>query len=124
MIMAGSGFLRSADWRVERITLVVMVALVAAIIVLFALSPTVEEGRADRLDHFLSTLPEGAREAFINERYDEAVALLSVEYRTNLVFHERWEELKDTELINIFTIDEVVDYYVRYFVPAARSLNR
>ncbi len=122
--MAGSGFLRGTDWRVERITLVVMVALVAAIIVLFTLSPTVEEGRADRLDHFLSVLPEGAREAFINERYDEAVALLSDEYRTNLVFHERWEELKDTELINIFTIDEVVDYYVRYFVPAARSLNR
>ena len=121
--MGGSGFFKGPDWRVERIALVVMAALFAAIIVLFALAPTVEEGRAERLDHFLTVLPESAREAFSNERYDEAVALLSEEYRTDLVFHERWEELKDTELINIFTIDEVVDYYVRYFVPAARSLN-
>ncbi|MCK4593151.1 hypothetical protein KAU45_01525 [bacterium] len=122
--MGGSGFFRGSDWRVERLALVVMAALFAAIIVLFALVPTVEEGRAERLDHFLSTLPEGAREAFNDERYDEVVALLSEEYRTDLVFHERWEELKDTELINIFTVEEVVDYYVRYFVPATRSLNR
>ncbi|OGD74457.1 MAG: hypothetical protein A2Y64_01700 [Candidatus Coatesbacteria bacterium RBG_13_66_14] len=69
-------------------------------------------------------LPDDAREAFEDGRYDEAVALISEAYRTDLVFHERWEELKDTELINIFTVDEVLDYYVRYFVPAARSLGR
>jgi hypothetical protein len=109
---------------VERIALLVMGGLAVAILVLFALVPTVEEGRAERLDFFLSVLPDGARAAFEGKRYDEAVALIAERYRNDLVFHERWEELKDTELVNIFTVEEVVDYYVRYFVPSARSLDR
>jgi len=122
--MTGKGFLKGPDWRVERISLVVTVGLAAAIVVLFALAPTVEEGRAERLDLFLAVLPDDARAAFEGGRYDEATALVSEAYRTDLVFHERWEEIKDTELINIFTVDEVVNYYARYFVPAARSLDR
>jgi hypothetical protein len=122
--MTGKGFLKGPDWRVERISLVVTAGLAAAIVVLFALAPTVEEGRAERLDLFLAVLPDDARAAFEGGRYDEATALVSEAYRTDLVFHERWEEIKDTELINIFTVDEVVNYYARYFVPAARSLDR
>jgi len=124
MEMTGRGFLKNPDWRVERIALVAAAGLAAAIIVLFALAPTVEEGRAERLDLFLAVLPDDARAAFEAGRYDEATARISEAYRTDLVFHERWEELKDTELINIFTVDEVLDYYVRYFVPAARSVER
>ncbi|MCX7022450.1 MAG: hypothetical protein NTW26_09305 [bacterium] len=122
--MTGKGFLKRPDWRVERIALAAAVGLAAAIIVLFALAPTVEEGRAERLDLFLAILPDDARVAFDGGRYDEATTRASEAYRTDLVFHERWEELKDTELINIFTVGEVVDYYVRYFVPAARSVVR
>ncbi|HUT98107.1 MAG TPA: hypothetical protein VM054_03445 [bacterium] len=122
--MTGKSFLKGPEWRVERIALVAMAGLAAAIIVLFALAPTVEEGRAERLDLFLAALPDDARAAFEGGRYDEAAALISEAYRTDLVFHERWEELKDTELVNIFTVGEVLDYYVRYFVPAARSEAR
>jgi hypothetical protein len=122
--LGDDGFLRGPGWRVERIALLVMGGLAVAILVLFALVPTVEEGRAERLDFFLSVLPDGARAAFEGKRYDEAVALIAERYRNDLVFHERWEELKDTELVNIFTVEEVVDYYVRYFVPSARSLDR
>jgi hypothetical protein len=124
MEMSGKGFLKGPDWRVERIAVLVAAGLAAAIIILFALAPTVEEGRAERLDLFLTVLPDDARTAFEAGRYDRATTLISEAYRTDLVFHERWEELKDTELINIFTVGVVVDYYVRYFVPAARSLER
>lgn len=113
------GFWRDPDWRFERRSLLVILAVAALIVLVFALEPTLEEGRAERLEVFLVVIGEEAAAAFRAGDYEACAALIDEALRTNLVFCERFEELKDDELINLFTPAEVVDYYAGHFTGAA-----
>ena len=108
-------FWKDPDWRVERRALLVIVVAAALIVLVFALEPTTEEGRAERLDLFLSVIPAEAALAFESGDFEICAAVIDDTRRADLVFYERFEELKDGELINTFTPREVVDYYAEYF---------
>jgi hypothetical protein len=116
-------FLRGAEWKPERIALLAFVLGAGVIIAVFALTPSVEEGRAERLALFLETVPPEAAAAFEAGDYTACAGIIETTARTDLVFFEDFEALKDGELINIFTPSEVVDYYARYFQPPYEDLT-
>ena len=70
----------------------------------------------ERLDSFRQTLPESLRAEFDAQKYDivvrgiDSLLLIDEEFKTG------YEQMKDRELINVFTPQEVVDFFKVYFV--------
>jgi|GEM_PF-2454224 len=114
--MSKSGFFHSDNWKTERRTLWAIVVLAAVVVFIFTLVPSAEQGRAERLQRFLSVIPETAATAFSAGDYQAATEQISLAYRRNLIFHEEFELLKDEELINHFTPGEVVGYFANNFI--------
>jgi hypothetical protein len=84
-----------------------------------------------RLDNFRNILPLELRHQFDAKDY-QAVAkgidsLLSTGSKFGQVapdFREKYDRLKHEELINVFSPQEVVDYYREYFVEKIERLKK
>lgn len=70
----------------------------------------------DRLDSFRHTLPESLRVEFDARNYEEVVKGIDSLLQVDADFKTRYEEMKDKEVINVFTPEEVVDFFKTYFV--------
>ena len=77
-----------------------------------------------RLDNFRNILPSELRAEFDSENY-QAVAL-GIDSLLQEVpeFEEKYKRLKHEELIDVFTPEEVVDFFREYFVEEIERLKQ
>jgi len=97
------------------------------ILVLFLLTVGCEKSEIqilqERLDAFRSILPEKAREEFDSKNYEKVVVGLDSLLEHDPIFSEKYQKLKDQELINVFSTKEVVNYLKVYFVEKIERLK-
>lgn len=84
--------------------------------VVIGCAPTRQEQLHNRLDRFRALLSESTRRDFDAQRYEAAVFQIDSALAVDSGFAARWEELKKTEAIGLFSTTEVVHYFVVYFV--------
>ncbi|MGB2698488.1 MAG: hypothetical protein WBD28_11615 [Candidatus Zixiibacteriota bacterium] len=77
-----------------------------------------------RLDDFRDVLPEELRMKFDSGDYQNVVIGLDSLLSSDLNFKKKHERLKDKEAINVFSAQEVVDFYREYFVERMEKLKR
>ena len=77
----------------------------------------------ERLDAFRNILPEKVREEFDSKNYERVVVGLDSLWEYDPIFSEKYQKLKDQELINVFFSKEVVDYFKVYFVEKIERLK-
>lgn len=78
----------------------------------------------ERLDIFRHTLPESLRVEFDSKNYDRVVRGIDSLIKVDQDFKIRYEKMKDNELINVFTPEEVVDFFKTYFVEEIEKRKR
>jgi hypothetical protein len=77
----------------------------------------------ERLDAFRNILPEKIREEFDLKNYERVMIGIDSLLEHDPAFKERYEKLKDQELINVFSTQEVVDFFRVYFVDEIEKLK-
>ncbi len=98
-----------------------------AILVLFLLFVGCEKSEVEilqeRLDAFTNILPEEVREEFDSKNYEKVVVGLDSLLEHAPAFKEKYQKLKDQEAINVFSTQEVVDFFRVYFVDEIEKLK-
>lgn len=102
------------------------IILLFLFVLLFALS--CEESKLEnlekRLEAFRKILPEELREKFDSGVYQDVVVGLDSLLSSDFDFKREYEKLKDKEAINVFSTQEVVDFYREYFVEEMNKLKK
>jgi hypothetical protein len=82
------------------------------------------EDLQNRLDDFRNILPEELKVKFDSGEYQDVVAGLDSLLSTDFTFKQDYEKLKDKEAINVFSTQELVDFYRQYFVEELNRLKK
>ena len=77
-----------------------------------------------RLNAFRNILPEEIKEKFDSGEHQDVVAGLDSLLSSDLNFKRDYEKIKDKEAINVFSTQEVVDYFREYFVEEIEKLKK
>ena len=77
-----------------------------------------------RLDNFRNILPQNLRAEFDSKNYAVVVKGLDSLLAVDENFKQRYEQMKDNEAINVFTSQEVVDFFKTYFVEEIEKDKR
>jgi hypothetical protein len=84
-----------------------------------------------RLDNFRNILPSELREEFDSKNYqvvakgiDSLLSAGSKLGQETSAFKERYERLKHDELIDVFSTEEVVDFFREHFVEEIERLKK
>ncbi len=87
-----------------------------------------EESKLDnlqrRLDDFRYVLPEEMRKQFDSGDYQYVIVGLDSLLASDFTFKQDYDKLKDKEAINVFSTQEVVDYFREYFVKEIEKLKK
>jgi len=83
----------------------------------------VESLRA-RLDEFRNVLPSQIRQQFDSRDYENVAAAIDSLVQVDPQFNERYQKVKHEELIDIFSSQEVVDFFREHFVEEIEKLTR
>jgi hypothetical protein len=70
----------------------------------------------NRLDAFRNTLPENLRAEFDSKNYEEVVKGIDSLLQADENFKTKYGQMKAEEAIDVFTPQEVVDFFKTYFV--------
>ena len=99
----------------------------SAILVLFLLfvgcGKSEVEILQERLDAFTNILPEEIREEFNSKNYEKVVMGIDSLLQYDSSFEEKYKKLKHEEAINVFSTQEVVDFFRVYFVEEIEKLK-
>lgn len=99
----------------------------SAILVLFLLFVGCEKSEVEilqeRLDAFRNILPEEIREEFDSKNYEKVVMGIDSLLRYDSPFKEEYQNLKHEEAIDVFSTQEVVDFFKVYFVEEIERLK-
>lgn len=97
------------------------------ILILFLLFVSCEKAEVEilqeRLDAFRNILPENIREEFDSKNYEKVVVGMDSLLEHDPVFKEKFEKLKHEEAINVFSTQEVADFFKIYFVERIEELR-
>jgi hypothetical protein len=100
----------------------------AVILVLFWFFAGCEKSEVEilqeRLNAFRSILPDKTREEFDSKDYEKVVVGLDSLLEQDSALKEKYQKLKDRELINTFSTKEVVDFFKTYFVEKIERLKK
>ena len=77
-----------------------------------------------RLGDFRNILPEQLRESFDSSDYAAVAQGIDSLVRADADFRERYENLKREELIDVFSAEEVVDFFREHFVEEIERLKQ
>lgn len=77
-----------------------------------------------RLDNFRNILTPELREEFDSKNYQAVVAGIDSLLDKLPEFREKYERLKHEELIDVFSSEEVVDFFREYFVEKIERLKQ
>ena len=89
---------------------------VLIILLITGCAPSREDQINTRLEAFKQILPTQVRTDFENEKYDAVIAQVDSLLAVDPAFKTEWEDIKSAEAINLFTTEEVINYFVKYFV--------
>lgn len=78
----------------------------------------------ERLDDFRNLLPTELRQKFDSKDYPDVTRGIDSLLQVEPSFKTKLEDLKHKELIDVFSTQEVVDYYREYFVEKLEKLKR
>jgi hypothetical protein len=99
----------------------------STILALFLLFVGCEKSKVEilqeRLDAFRSILPQKIREEFDSMKYERVVTGLDSLLKHDPGFKEKYQQVKDDEAINLFSTQEVVDFFKVYFVEEIEILE-
>ena len=99
----------------------------SVILVLFLLFVGCEKSEVEilqeRLDAFTNILPEEIREEFDLKNYAKVVMGIDSLLQYDSSFKEKYQKLKHEEAINVFSTQEVVDFFRIYFVERIEKLK-
>ncbi len=99
----------------------------SAILVLFLLFVGCEKSEVEilqeRLNAFRNILPEKIREEFDLKNYEKVVMGIDSLLQYDSSFKEKYQKLKHQELIDVFSTQEVVDFFRVYFVDEIEKLK-
>lgn len=98
-------------------------ALVILFLMLVGCEKSEVEILQERLDAFRNILPERTREEFDLKNYEKVVMGIDSLLEYDSSFKEKYQKLKDQELINVFSTQEVVDFFRVYFVDRIEKLK-
>jgi len=76
-----------------------------------------------RLDNFRNILPPELREEFDSKSYKAVATGIDSLLKYVPAFKERYERLKHEELIDVFSPEEVVDFFREHFVEEIEKLK-
>lgn len=74
-----------------------------------------------RLENFRNVLPQNLRAEFDSKNYATVVKGIDSLLAVDENFKQRYEKMKDNEAINVFTSQEVVDFFKTYFVEEIKK---
>lgn len=98
-----------------------------AILVLFLLFVGCEKSEVEilqqRLDGFRNILPEQIRDEFDSKNYEKVVVGVDSLLEHDPGFKEKYQRLKDKEAINVFSTQEVVDFFRVHFVDEIEKIK-
>jgi hypothetical protein len=77
-----------------------------------------------RLDNFRSVLPQNFKDEFDAKNYSVVVKGIDSLLAGDDNFKQRYEKMKDNEAINVFSSQEVVDFFKTYFVEEIEKEKR
>ncbi|MCK4404532.1 MAG: hypothetical protein KAW02_05520 [candidate division Zixibacteria bacterium] len=77
-----------------------------------------------RLDNFRNVLPPELREEFDSKNYQAVVKGIDSLLQDIPAFKDKYERLKHEELIDVFSPQEVVDFFREYFVEEIERLKQ
>jgi len=77
----------------------------------------------NRLDNFRNILPLEQRQEFDSKNYPAVVKGIDSLLQSAPAFKQKYESLKHEELIDVFTSEDVVDFYREYFVEKIEKLK-
>ena len=77
-----------------------------------------------RLENFRNLLPPELREKFDSKNYPAVVQGIDSLLQEVPEFEEKYERLKQEELIDAFSPEEVVDFFREYFVEEIERLQQ
>lgn len=77
-----------------------------------------------RLDNFRNVLPAEVRQEFDSKNYLAAGRSIDSLVQNVPDFKERYESLKHEELIDLFSPEEVVDFFREHFVEEIERMKR
>lgn len=83
---------------------------------LIGCAPSREDQIKTRLEAFKAILPEQARTDFESKNFDDVVRQVDSLLAIDPAFKNNWEDIKAAEAINLFTTQEVINYFEKYFV--------
>lgn len=98
-----------------------------AILILFLLFVSCEKAEVEilqeRLDAFRNILPENIRDEFDSKNYEKVVVGIDSLLEHDPAFKDEYQKLKHEEAINVFSTQEVVDFFKIYFVERIEELR-
>jgi len=77
-----------------------------------------------RLDNFRNILPPELREEFDSENYENVAKGIDSLLQEVPAFKDSYDKLKREELIDVFSPEEVVEFFREYFVEEIEKLKR
>ena len=77
-----------------------------------------------RLDNFRNILPAQLREDFDSSDYAAVAQGIDSLVQADAAFREEYENLKHEELIDVFSPEEVVDFFREHFVEEIERLKQ
>ena len=77
-----------------------------------------------RLDNFRNILPAQLREDFDSSDYAAVAQGIDSLVAADSVFKEQYENLKHQELIDVFSAEEVVDFFREHFAEEVERLKQ
>jgi hypothetical protein len=81
------------------------------------------ESLQTRLDEFRNVLPSRIRQQFDSGDYGSVAAAIDSLLKIDPQFNERYQALKHEELIDVFSSQEVVDFFREHFVEEIQRLK-
>jgi len=98
-------------------------ALAFSVLFVFCSQESRLENLQKRLDAFRNILPQELREKFDTGDYPDVAAGMDSLLSQDSPFKGEYEKLKDQEAINVFSTQEVVDFYREHFVKKIDRLK-
>jgi hypothetical protein len=77
----------------------------------------------ERLDAFRNVLPEEIREEFDSKNYEKVVMGIDSLLQCDSSFKEKYQKLKHEEAIDVFSTQEVVDFFRVHFADEIEKLK-
>ncbi len=97
--------------------------ILALLLLLLACEKSKVDILQQRLDVFRSILPDSLREEFDSGNYEKVVIGIDSLLQYDSSFKEKYRKLKHQEAIDVFSVQEVVDFFRIYFVDEIEKLK-